>query len=153
MSSNTELIELRRMAEAATPGIWSAVRHDMGIFVYCQNDYLISGPVSDRPDGDGNAAFIAVANPAKIIELLDAIEAQAKQIEVLRKDWKKVSDENGFLRFEQAKQLEALQADAGRYRWLRSCNLAKHQAVRGGFELGDEKLDAAIDAARKQGGA
>lgn len=38
--------------------------------------------------------------------------------------------------------------DAARYRWLRSCNLAKHPAVRDGFELGDAHLDAAIDAAK-----
>lgn len=44
--------------------------------------------------------------------------------------------------------------DAARYRWLRSCNLAKHPAVRNGFELGDAHLDAAIDAAiaAKEGG-
>ena len=41
--------------------------------------------------------------------------------------------------------------DAARYRWLRSCNLAKHPAVSVGFELGDAHLDAAIDAALKQG--
>ncbi len=44
-----------------------------------------------------------------VTALLDTIEAQAKQIEVLRKDWKKVSDENGFLRFKQAEQINALQ--------------------------------------------
>ena len=38
--------------------------------------------------------------------------------------------------------------DAARYRWLRLCNLAKHPAVRDGFELGDAHLDAAIDTAR-----
>jgi len=38
--------------------------------------------------------------------------------------------------------------DAERYRWLRSCNLAKHPAVRDGFELGDAHLNAAIDATR-----
>jgi len=45
-----------------------------------------------------------------------------------------------------AAQEDAL--DAARYRWLRSCNLAKHPAVRDGFELGDAHLDAAIDAAK-----
>jgi hypothetical protein len=46
-----------------------------------------------------------------------------------------------------AAQEDAL--DAARYRWLRSCNLAKHPAVRDRFELGDAHLDATIDAAMK----
>ena len=37
---------------------------------------------------------------------------------------------------------------AERYRWLRTYNTAKHPAVTEAFFLGDENLDAAIDAAR-----
>jgi hypothetical protein len=123
MTSNTEMIELRRMAEAATPGVWrhhaafkahadikSSTGRNIATTWGCAGttaktkEAYESRQAQDRK----NAAFIAAANPAKIIELLDALEAQAKQMEVLRKDWKKVSDENGFLRFEQAKQIEAL---------------------------------------------
>lgn len=40
-----------------------------------------------------------------------------------------------------------LARDAERYRWLRAYNTAKHTAVTEAFFLGDENLDAAIDAA------
>lgn len=45
--------------------------------------------------------------------------------------------------------------DAERYRWLRTYNTAKHPAVTDAFFLGDENLDAEIDAAiaAKKGGA
>ena len=42
---------------------------------------------------------------------------------------------------------DAAQADAARYRWLRSYNTVKHERVTEAFFLGDEHLDAAIDAA------
>jgi alpha-beta hydrolase superfamily lysophospholipase len=44
--------------------------------------------------------------------------------------------------------------DAERYRWLRTYNTAKHPAVTEAFFLGDENLDAEIDAAiaAKKGG-
>ena len=45
--------------------------------------------------------------------------------------------------------------DAARYRWLRTYNTAKHPAVTEAFFLGDESLDAEIDAAiaAEKGGA
>lgn len=45
--------------------------------------------------------------------------------------------------------------DAERYRWLRTYNTAKHPAVTEVFFLGDENLDAEIDAviAAEKGGA
>lgn len=45
--------------------------------------------------------------------------------------------------------------DAERYRWLRTYNTAKHPAVTEAFFLGDENLDAEIDAAiaAEKGGA
>jgi hypothetical protein len=48
-----------------------------------------------------------------------------------------------------------LARDAERYRWLRTYNTAKHPAVTEAFFLGDENLDAEIDAAiaAKKGGA
>jgi len=43
--------------------------------------------------------------------------------------------------------------DAARYRWLRSYNTAKHPEVTEAFFLGDQNMDAAIDAAiAAQGG-
>jgi hypothetical protein len=48
-----------------------------------------------------------------------------------------------------------LARDAERYRWLRTYNTAKHPAVAEAFFLGDENLDAEIDAtiAAEKGGA
>ena len=48
-----------------------------------------------------------------------------------------------------------LARDAERYRWLRTYNTAKHPAVTEAFFLGDENLDAEIDAAiaAEKGGA
>jgi alpha-beta hydrolase superfamily lysophospholipase len=45
--------------------------------------------------------------------------------------------------------------DAERYRWLRTYNTAKHPDVTEAFFLGDENLDAEIDAAiaAEKGGA
>lgn len=43
--------------------------------------------------------------------------------------------------------------DVARYRWLRSYNTAKHPEVAEAFFLGDQNMDAAIDAAiAAQGG-
>jgi len=46
-----------------------------------------------------------------------------------------------------AQQTFNLVRDAERYRWLRTYNTAKHPAVTEAFFLGDENLDAEIDAA------
>ena len=46
-----------------------------------------------------------------------------------------------------APEQDGLARDAERYRWLRAYNTAKHPAVTEAFFLGDENLDAAIDAA------
>lgn len=59
----------------------------------------------------------------------------------------------------EAPEAPAVQADmvkdAERYRWLRTYNTAKHPAVTEAFFLGDENLDAEIDAAiaAEKGGA
>ena len=44
-------------------------------------------------------------------------------------------------------RLAEAEKDAGRYRWLRSYNTAKYPTVTEAFFLGDQHLDAAIDAA------
>ena len=56
---------------------------------------------------------------------------------------------------EQPAQPADLVRDAERYRWLRTYNTAKHTAVTEAFFLGDESLDAGIDAAiaAEKGGA
>ena len=83
-----DINELRRLAQAATPGGWYVER---GNYVYgCKE--VTDGeeewhPVIACTDDDevsinfeGNANFIAAANPAVINELLDRLEAAEKDI-------------------------------------------------------------------------
>lgn len=84
--------ELRRLAQAATPGGWYVKR---GNYIYgCKE--VTDGEEKWRPviactDDDevnvnfeANAAFIAAANPAAISELLDRLEAAEKERDKLR---------------------------------------------------------------------
>lgn len=82
------------------------------------------------------AAHLGVAGPATLEEASKAIR------ELIL--WN-IHAATSTVPVAQAAQGDAL--DAARYRWLRSCNLAKHTAVRSGFDLGDAHLDAAIDRA------
>ena len=64
ISPTPDLAELRRLAEAATPGPWEAD----GLEV-CQHCYGGSARPIER---DEDAAFIAAANPSVVLALLDA---------------------------------------------------------------------------------
>ena len=66
-------------------------------------------------------------------------QAIAQQIEI-----HKLHD---LLAVQQPEQSDDQVRDAERYRWLRTYNTAKHPAVTEAFFLGDENLDAEIDAA------
>lgn len=138
--------ELRRLAEAATPGPWKECGHARG---GCSCGMVWSRaadlPVAEAWRGDqeapepaegskANAAFIAAANPSAILSLLDELEQYRK--------------------------------DAERYRWLREQEAEQGLAVLhvSGWERpatcwattypDAELLDAAIDAAMaKEGGA
>lgn len=128
----TDHAELRRVAEAATPGPWSCNRHWA----------IVGGPILEFTNGAAqqqiamacgqswmrddelrnNAEFIAAANPQAILKLI-------AEVEHLRKD-------------------------AARYRWLRERDL---ETIRQGgvfagmtpenIVLNQEDLDAEIDAA------
>ena len=78
--------ELRKLAQAATPGGWYV---EGGCIYGCKD--VTDGeeewrPVIAHPDDDepvnyeGNAAFIAAANPAAILDLLDRLEAAEEAI-------------------------------------------------------------------------
>jgi len=84
--------ELRRLAQAATSGEWYVER---GNHIYGRNEVTdgeeVWHPVIACTDDDevsinfeGNAKFIAAANPAVINELLDRLEAAEKERDVLR---------------------------------------------------------------------
>lgn len=62
------LADLRRLAEAATPGPWE--QSEGGMYVDVVDDDSQVAEVIRRAD----AAFIAAANPAAVLALLDEIE-------------------------------------------------------------------------------
>ena len=70
--------ELRRLAEAATPGPWKVERDDPSPDVHDATGSVIAttmhSDLSRMEDGH-NAAFIAAANPAAVLALLDRLRA------------------------------------------------------------------------------
>lgn len=85
--------ELRRLAEAATVGIWKASGFDVN-----SKEHGWATVANTELDYDGmaeNAAYIAAANPAAILSLLDRLEKAEKDAE--RLDWLEAStDMHGF---------------------------------------------------------
>ena len=102
MTTTTNLMELRKLAEELHPWAHTGMKQ-----WFAANALHLNFGFSPE-----NAAYIAAANPATVIELLDTIEAQAKQIE----HWKAARESAMFAGEEMKKQIEALQADAERYR-------------------------------------
>ena len=79
----TTLIELRKLAEAATAGPWIAGDDE-------DSDYFLVGPhdvdkIVFRPvvklHDQNDALFIAAANPAQVLSMLDTIEALQAALE------------------------------------------------------------------------
>ena len=99
----TDLVALKRLAEEATPGPWTY--RDMRPNTYGPafvdaadvHNLAICGDAVGRSETHGfclnvdadvrkaNASFIAAANPATILSLATLIEAQAAEIETLRR--------------------------------------------------------------------
>lgn len=75
-----DLDKLRKLAESATPGPWQT-EGGMNLYVFTANNHTMIA--ESRGTGAGlsdeqqtaNAAFIASANPATILALLDVVEA------------------------------------------------------------------------------
>lgn len=68
--------ELKKLAEAASPGPWKYEVTSDGYSVSNSGFTLFSQePYDNHPPSDDDAEFIAAANPAAILELL-AIQAQ-----------------------------------------------------------------------------
>lgn len=73
--------ELRRLAEAATPGPWESVKRSE----YDGSDYFLIQTQEERNGWEiaeirmdvphENAAFIAAANPSTILSIIDELEA------------------------------------------------------------------------------
>ena len=93
-----EINELRRLAQAATPGPWIAAGPSFGeslpkylneVAVDREGDEDDGYSICNTPIGldeelSADMAFIAAANPATVIELLDRLEAAEKGREQLR---------------------------------------------------------------------
>ena len=80
------LAELRRLAEAATPGPWATAAFQLVIDVARRIDVGMCGHRDD-------AAFIAAANPATVLALLDAaaerdaLAAAVERVRALADEW------------------------------------------------------------------
>lgn len=75
--------ELRKLAEAATPGPWRSQGRHIGTMNHasfigeCRDQ---NGNWSDTAKSTGDSAFIAAANPTAILSLLDAIKELEHQV-------------------------------------------------------------------------
>ena len=73
----TDREELRKLAEAATPGPWSTAAFQLVIDVARRIDVGMCGHRDD-------AAFIAAANPAAVLGLLDQLDAAEAKLAAVR---------------------------------------------------------------------
>lgn len=76
--------ELRRIAEAATPGPWELDKCDNRVhvdYVRAPNDENLIAPICSVSSPGPNAEFIATFNPQKVLEMIDQIEASKSLIE------------------------------------------------------------------------
>ena len=79
--------ELRRLAQAATPGPWVSQGRYIGTprhMSYIGEVRDQCGNWSDTEKSRADSAFIAAANPAAVSELLDRLEAAEKERDALR---------------------------------------------------------------------
>lgn len=150
--------ELERLAEAATPGPWSF-----------DGPYVCPARVEDgatyvetwRQVADchqpENTKFIAAANPATVLELIDENKAMAE----FKEHMIQLRETHGFESWSAAlvevdrlkAENEALRKDAERYRWLRDSSESIHQFYLStpiwftGVKFSKENVDSTIDAA------
>lgn len=101
--------ELRRLAQAATPGPWYVTgkltryveaRIDGGLI----QEVAACGPTKADggygPQQEANARLLAAANPATISGLLDRLEAAEKERDDLRTNIRELTDESNALQVE-----------------------------------------------------
>ena len=116
-----DINELRRLAQAATPGPWVSQGRYIGTprhMSYIGEVRDQCGNWSDTEKSTGDAAFIAAANPAAISELLDRLEAAEKSdVESITMYWR-ARDERDAMRAKIAEmeQQEPFDADSDVFR-------------------------------------
>jgi hypothetical protein len=94
--STPDIEELRKLAQAATPGIWFHIqrgisrwhgeRIEVDLNPICDFAMLQDCCVHEYDRAYENAAYIQAANPSAIIGLIDTIQAQAERIKELELD-------------------------------------------------------------------
>jgi hypothetical protein len=139
---------LWELAEAATPGEWR-YDYDFGELV-SQNDCVFA-TFQDHPDAT-DTAFIAAANPATILALLDRLEAAETQL----RHAMMAADAEARRVDELTAMLRAAEQDAARYRYIRDnmCSRSEPPYLLTEWEdlSGlDSEIDKRIDAARREG--
>lgn len=71
----SDIEELRRLAEEATPGLWIATVDPLGFHVGGVRGRIALAVPSRGRGARADAEFIAAANPQVILALLDELEA------------------------------------------------------------------------------
>jgi hypothetical protein len=81
-----DLVELERLAKAATRGPWQQEKGSPNVVQpgYPSFDWICTVQVSNVEKWADNAAFIAAANPERILALLDALTAARTEAERAR---------------------------------------------------------------------
>ena len=145
--------ELRRLAEAATPGPWKIA--PAGTKAYEREDPYPFDMIQVAParfvrtegrgenEANSNAAFIAAANPATILSLLDRLEAAETAFTQSDKTCRDLTEKViPNLR----RELEVAERDAARYRFVRTADRIRisTKAARDPVAY-DEAIDAAMN--------
>lgn len=132
--------ELRRLAEAATPGEWRARGNEV------LNGGQNRKPIVTRPDHQGmaDADYIAAANPATVLSLLDALEAAEADAEANEEAHDQALRAIRQMDAEKARlraRVEALErAGAKAALWVREIQLARPMSTYPLREWGEELL-------------
>ncbi|WP_256340528.1 ead/Ea22-like family protein [Escherichia coli] len=93
--SNINYQVLRMAAENATPGEWCSDDYGLIADAGLNANYYIAS--CSGPDNRANKRFIAAANPATVLALLDEREAQSKRIAELETNLAALAAENAGL--------------------------------------------------------
>lgn len=115
--------DLRRLAQAASPGPWEVVKdhHFPGVH---GGDVILGGSFCDYSEPTReDEEFIAAANPAVVLELLDEIERLRTQRDEHKADWLEalaLAEQASPILARQQAEIERLRADAARYQFIRA---------------------------------
>ncbi|MBK0415255.1 hypothetical protein JD974_12645 [Chromobacterium haemolyticum] len=167
MIAKEQLAELASLARAATPGPWHTDRMPYTERILSGNDFYVARTFGMR-QRDLNAAYIAAANPATVLELIADNEAKATELAAIIAEWddnKETLSTTLDLCFALIQTFNRLHRDAERYAALRHAlinvdpkgnrgpiemaikNLIRQvHAERGVTEPTEAEFDAAIDA-------